>query len=172
VVSGVTVATAYLTHRGGPAHTVETPPRLGDFFQRPQLEQQMHISELQRQVIAHSAGQASHVRSAIYENSAGAAGSAPPQIILFIGGNLAGASPGGFISSFAGEFSGAHSTQPGTLGGQAFCVSAPASASGKVALCAWADNDTFGVVASPTMSVAQLSVRMRAFRPALERPVR
>ena len=45
--------------------------------------------------------------SAVYENSAGVSGSAPPQIFLFIGGNLAGESPAGFISSFTAQFKGA-----------------------------------------------------------------
>jgi hypothetical protein len=39
---------------------------------------------------------------------------------------------------------------------------------GKVALCTWADNDTFGLVASPTMDAVQLGEEMRTFRPGVE----
>jgi hypothetical protein len=39
---------------------------------------------------------------------------------------------------------------------------------GSVALCTWADNDTFGVVASPTMSAIRLAAQLRAFRPMVE----
>jgi hypothetical protein len=39
---------------------------------------------------------------------------------------------------------------------------------GSVALCTWADNDTFGLVASPTMDAAQLGAQMRAIRPDVE----
>ena len=52
-------------------------------------------------------------------------------------------------------------TSPGALGGQAACVNAQASVPGSVALCTWADNDTFGLVASPTMDAAKLAVQMR-----------
>jgi hypothetical protein len=41
-----------------------------------------------------------------------------------------------------------------------------------VALCTWADSDTFGVVASQTMPISQLAVQMRAIRPGVERPAR
>jgi hypothetical protein len=39
-------------------------------------------------------------------------------------------------------------------------------------LCTWADNDTFGVVASPTMTAARLAVRLRAIRPMVEHVAR
>jgi hypothetical protein len=39
-------------------------------------------------------------------------------------------------------------------------------------MCIWADNDTFGVVASPTMSLTQLSAQMREIRPTLEQPAK
>ena len=41
-------------------------------------------------------------------------------------------------------------------------------AAGSVALCTWADGDTFGVVASPTMNLTQLAAQMRAIRPGVE----
>jgi hypothetical protein len=162
--------TAFLTKgSGGPAHTLVVPSKLDSFVRRPALEKQMNAKQLQQQVIAKSAGQASHVVSAVYENSAGVAGTAPPQIVLFIGGNLAGVSPGGFISSFSGQFKGAQSTSAGSLGGKAACVNAQGSAAGTVAMCTWADSDTFGVVASQTMTLGQLSAEMRTIRPGVER---
>jgi hypothetical protein len=39
-------------------------------------------------------------------------------------------------------------------------------------MCTWADGDTFGVVVSPTMRLAQLAAEMRAIRPAVERAAR
>jgi hypothetical protein len=164
--------TASLMRGRGPSHTLVAPSRLGSFVRRPQLERQMNARQLQQQVIARSAGQASHVVSAVYENSAGVSGSAPPQIILFIGGNLAGVSPSAFITSFTNQFKGAQTTSAGSLGGQAACVNAQSSAAGSVALCTWADSDTFGVVASPTMGLSQLAAQMRTIRPAVEHPAR
>jgi hypothetical protein len=162
-------ATAFLTRTTGPSHTLVVPAKLGSFVRRPQLEKQMNAKQLQQQVVAKSAGQASHVVSAVYENSAGVADKAPPQIILFIGGNLAGVSPSGFVTSFSGQFKGAQATSAGSLGGKAACVNAEGSAAGSVALCTWADGDTFGVVASQTMTLSQLAVEMRAIRPGVER---
>jgi len=136
---------------------------------RTQLEQQMNAKALKQQVIAKSAGQASNMVSAVYENKAGVSGNAPPQIFLLIGGNLAGVSPAGFITSFTAQFKGAQATSAGSLGGQAACVDARGSAAGGVALCTWADGDTFGVLTSPTMNLAQLAAQMRAIRPSVER---
>jgi hypothetical protein len=164
--------TAFLTHRSGPSHTLVAPSKLGSYVVRPQLEKQMNGKQLQQQVIAKSAGQASHVVSAVYEDSAGVAGKSPPQIILLIGGNLAGVSPSAFITSFTDQFKGAQNTSAGSLGGEAACVNAQSSAAGSVALCTWADSDTFGVVASPTMGMVQLAAQMRTIRPEVERPAR
>ena len=172
VAAGAVAALKFVSRGGGRSHVLVAPSRLASYVRRPELEQQMNAKALQRQVIAKSAGQASHVVSAVYENSAGVSGSAPPQIFLFIGGNLAGESPAGFISSFTAQFKGAAAASPGSLGGQAACVDAQGSAAGSVALCTWADSDTFGVVASPTMGLSQLAAQMRAIRPSVERPAR
>ena len=93
-------------------------------------------------------------------------------MILFIGGNLSGVSASGFIASFTQQSKGAFVTSPGSLGGSAACVNAQASVPGSVALCTWADNDTFGVVASPTMTAARLATRLRAIRPMVEHVAR
>jgi hypothetical protein len=152
----------------GRSHELAVPSQLGSYVRRPQLEQQMNAKSLQQQVIAKSAGQASRVVSAVYENKAGVSGAAPPQIFLFIGGNLAGVSPAGFITSFTAQFKGAQATSAGSLGGKAACVDAQGSAAGGVALCTWADGDTFGVLTSPTMDLAQLATQMRSIRPSVE----
>lgn len=152
----------------GPAHVLTTPSTLGQYVRRPQLEQQMNAAALRQQVIARSAGQASHVQSAVYENSAGVSGKASPQIFLFIGGNLSGTSAAAFINGFRSQFRGAVLTSAGSMGGDAVCVNAQSGVPGTVALCAWADNDTFGVLASPTMHAPQLGAQMRLIRPGVE----
>ena len=149
----------------GPAHVLVAPDQLGAYVRRPQLEKQGNLAALQRQVIAKSAGQASHVVSGVYEASAGSS----PQMILFVGGNLSGVSASDFISSFTQQSKGSFVTSPGTLGGSAACVNAQASVPGSVALCTWADNDTFGVVASLTMNATKLAAEMRVMRPMVER---
>ena len=172
VLAGAAVVLGLGLLGGGPGHVLVTPDKLGSYVRRPQLEKQMNASQLQREVIAKSAGQASHVVSAVYEDGTSVASTKTPQMILFIGGNLSGVSPGGFIASFTQQSKGAFGTGAGSLGGSAACVNAQASVPGSVALCTWADNDTFGVVASPTMSAARLAVQLRAIRPMVERVAR
>ncbi|HUY47566.1 MAG TPA: hypothetical protein VMV92_17830 [Streptosporangiaceae bacterium] len=173
VLAGAVIMVALVVFGGnGPAHVLVTPDRLGAYVRRPQLEKQMNANQLQQQVMARSAGQASHVVSAVYENSTGVASGKTPQMILFIGGNLSGVSPGGFIASFTHQSAGAFVTSAGWLGGTAACVNAQASVPGSVALCTWADNDTFGVVASLTMNASNLAVQLRDIRPMVEHVVK
>jgi hypothetical protein len=168
VLAGAAAAAESGLFGGGPGHVLVTPDKLGSYVRRPQLEKQMNASQLQREVITKSAGQASHVVSAVYEDGTNAASTKTPQMILFIGGNLSGVSPGGFIASFTQQSKGAFETSAGSLGGSVACVNAQASVPGSVALCTWADNDTFGVVASPTMSATRLAAQLRAIRPMVE----
>jgi len=167
---GVVVVTvgALLLGGSGPTHALVTPAKLGAYVRKPQLEQQMNAKGLQQQVVAKSAGQASGVVDAVYEANSDAAGGSSPQVILFIGGHLSGVSPAGFITSFTDQFKGAQSTGAGSMGGRAACVNAQQNVAGSVALCTWADNDTFGLVASPTMDAAQLGAQMLAIRPDVE----
>ena len=125
---GVVVVTvgALLLGGSGPAHALVTPAKLGAYVRKPQLEQQMNAKQLQQQVVAKSAGQASDVVDAVYEANSAAAGGTSPQVILFIGGHLSGVSPTGFITSFTDQFKGASSTGAGSMGGQAACVNAQA----------------------------------------------
>ena len=168
VLGGAAIAVESGLIGGGPHHVLVTPEKLGSYVRRPQLEKQMNASQLQREVIAKSACEATHVVSAVYEDGTSATSTKTPQMILFIGGNLSGVSPGGFIASFTQQSKGAFETSAGSLSGSAACVNAQASVPGSVALCTWADNDTFGVVASPTMSATRLAAQLRAFRPMVE----
>jgi hypothetical protein len=171
VAAAVVVAIGVFGSDGTP-HVLVTPAKLGAYVRRPQLEQKMDAKQLQREVTTRSAGQARHVVYAVYEDSAGGADGKTPQIMLFIGGNLSGTSPGDFISSFTSQSRGATVTSAGSLGGEAACVGAQASVPGSVALCTWVDNDTFGVVASPAMNVSELAAQMRAIRPHVEHVIK
>jgi hypothetical protein len=167
VIAVAAAALLALRPGAGPAHVLVTPDRIGAFAMQPHLAKVMDAGQLQREIVTKSAGEAKHVVYAVYEDTTGAAARSGPQIILFIGGNLTGTSPDGFISSFIGEARGAQRTRAGSMGGQAACVS---KAPGSVAECAWADNDTFGVVASPTLTVSALAAELRTVRPQVEHP--
>jgi hypothetical protein len=124
----------------------------------------MGAQALRAAIVKKGSGEATHVVDAVYEISSGPAAKSGPLFILFIGGNLSG-SASSFISSFTGLLRGASVTNPGALGGQAACVPGYA---GHPAECAWADNDTFGLFASPTLSATALGNELRSMRPLVE----
>jgi hypothetical protein len=148
----------------GPAHTVSTPGKLKAFVLEPQLAKGMGAQALRADIVKKGNGEATRVVDAVYEISSGPAAKAGPVIMLFIGGNLSG-SASSFISSFTGLLPGAFVTSPGALGGQAACVPGYA---GHPAECAWADNDTFGLFASPALTANALGNELRAMRPLVE----
>jgi hypothetical protein len=148
----------------GPAHTVTTPTKLRAYVLEPQLAKGMGAQMLRSDIVKKGNGEATHVVDAVYEISSGPAAKSGPVIMLFIGGNLSG-SASSFISSFTGLLPGAFVTSPGALGGQAACVPGYA---GHPAECAWADNDTFGLFASPALSASALGNELRAMRPLVE----
>jgi hypothetical protein len=161
------VLVAFPSGPSGPAHTLVTPNQLGAFGRRPALEQQMNVSQLRQDVVNTSSGQARHVVEGVYESGNSVPGSTP-QIILFIGGNLANANPVDSVTSFTKRFKGATVTSAGTMAGKAVCVDATAAEPGSVAMCAWFDNDSFGEVVSPTMKASALANTMRQIRPKVE----
>ena len=91
--------------------------------------------------------------------------------MLFIGGQLSGASPNLSVKSFTQHFKGASLTGAGSMGGDAACVSAQ-SGTDDSTVCAWFDNNTFGELVSPNMSVSALANELRAIRPSVEHVVK
>lgn len=172
IIALATAALAGLFSHHGPPRALTVPAKIGGYARRPALERQMDVTRLRRQMIAKSAGQASHVVSAVYEKNA--PGNAAPAMILFVGGRLTGTSPQAFVTSFTDQFKGARHVAAGPLGGKAACanVSPQASVQGSLALCAWADSDTFGVVYSPTMRAKALGPQMRVVRAGVEHTAR
>jgi hypothetical protein len=184
VIAGAAVAFETL-HGGtpaGPVHQIVTPQRIGSYAQAPALAASMKAAQVRRTIVTQSNGEARNVVAAVYEGTASqpsaspspgrpAASSTAPgdaattQIVLLIGGNLSGTSATSFISSFIGKLSGAAPTSAGPLGGEAACVP---SSGGNPAECAWADNDTFGLVASPTLGAQALASEMRQMRLQVE----
>ena len=147
----------------GVPHTLVVPDQIGSYTKQPGLAKKMDAGALQKQIEA--TGEAKNVVYAVYQDRTGPAAQANPKIILFIGGNLTGTSAGGFIDTVTGKSAGAERVDPGPLGGSAACLP---RGSGGVAECVWADNDTFGVVTSPTLSVTDLANELRTARPEIE----
>jgi len=149
----------------GVPHTLVIPDQIGSYTKQPELAKKMDAGALKQQIVTQSAGEAKNVVVAVYQDRTGPAAKANPQIILFIGGNLTRTSDGGFIDTFTSQSAGAERIDPGPLGGSAACL--PRGSSG-VAECVWADNDTFGVIASQTLSVTDLANELRTARPEIE----
>jgi hypothetical protein len=162
--AAVVVTHPSLLRPGGPEHTIQAPANLLTYTQAPALAQGMGAETLRADIVRKGKGEASHVVDAVYEDNAHAESKSTPLIILFIGGNLAG-SASSFISSFTSMMPGAFVTSAGSMGGQAACI--PGTA-GRPAECAWADNDTFGLFASPALSASALGAQMRAMRSLVE----
>ncbi len=150
----------------GPVHTMATPAKIGTFARTVDLEHEADVNALKQKVIAMSAGQASDVKSAVYESGNSAAGNTA-QIVMFIGGHLANADPAASINSFTQQFHGAKVVSAGALGGKAACVQ-DGTGSNSVAMCAFFDNDSFGEVVSPTMNATALASVMQKIRPSVE----
>lgn len=194
VIAGAAVAFEMLQGGGpsGPAHQILTPARIGTYVQAPALAASMKAAQVRHSIVAQSNGEASNVVAAVYESTASQASPSPSpspghgstgaggagsssaspdapdgtsQIVLLIGGNLSGTSATSFITSFIGKLPGAVTTAAGPLGGEAACVP---SAGGNPAECAWADNDTFGLVASPTLDAQALASELRQMRIQVE----
>jgi hypothetical protein len=152
----------------GPPHSISTPTQVGSFVQKPSLASEMGASALRTAIVSGSGGEASHVVDAVYEDSTGVGAQSAPAIILFVGGNLSG-SAGSFIDSLTQALPGSFAANPGPLHGRAVCVPGQ---SGHPAECVWADNDTFGVIASPTLSATALGHELLLLRPLAEHVVR
>jgi hypothetical protein len=170
LVSLVIGAAGYLLIASSPeSHTITVPAQLGAFVKEPTLDSST-ASALRARIVAGASGEVSRVVAAVYEQSTGPGTSAGPQIVVFIGGNLTGSgSAGGFINGFMTNLKGSFITAGGQLGGQAAC--APGTKGGP-SECAWADNDTFGVVVSATLSADGLAAEMRQMRAQVERTIK
>jgi hypothetical protein len=167
----VVAMTVFRPGPDGPAHTLVTPSRLGTFSRSATLTRQMDVSELEKNIIAQSSGQASHLVSAVYQAGSPVSGGSSTQVMLFIGGQLSGASPDASVKSFIQHFKGASMTSAGSMAGEAACVSAQSGTEDST-VCAWFDNDTFGELVSPNMSVSTLAGEMRTIRPSVEHVVK
>jgi len=168
--SAIVVALAvagFVVLRPQASHVISTPASLGGYVRQ---QANATAEDLRHRIVAAAGGAVKSVVAAVYRRTTGPGTTKAPQIVVFIGGNLAGgASADSLISAYISRLRGAVTTSAGQLGGQAAC--APGSAGGP-AECAWADNDTFGVVVSATLNSAGLADVMRQIRPLVEHVAR
>ncbi len=167
LAAGVAVlaVAGYLLFGPQTPHAISAPATLGSYIRQ---QENATAEALKHRIVTAARGDVKNVVAAVYDQKTGT--SAGPQVVVFIGGNLAGsASASDLISAYMTQLHGAFTTSAGKLGGQAAC--APGS-NGGPAECAWADNDTFGVVVSATLKSAALAAEMRLMRPQVEHVVK
>ena len=90
---------------GPPAHEFAIPAKIGTYVRTVDLEHEASLTALRDEITETSAGQASHVVSAVYESGDSGAGGTT-QIIMFIGGRLANDDPTSSIASFTRDYPG------------------------------------------------------------------
>jgi hypothetical protein len=150
----------------GPAHQVVAPQAADGFTRSANLEKQLGVSAEAAKVEQASGGKASDLVSAVYQQGGLTPGS-NAQIFMFVGGKLAGADPSASVANFEQTYQGSAAVSAGSLGGKAACAETHLNGQ-SASMCVWFDNDTFGTVASPTMTTAKLAATMDAVRPSLE----
>jgi hypothetical protein len=151
---------------GGMAHTMVTPTALGPYKWTPDLEKNAGLTTLATSVTKMSDGQTSDIRARAYEKPA--SGGTAPQLLEVIAGRLPSTSPATSIITLIQKYPSAHVVPAGPMGGSAACFEQTAGTADSVAMCAWSDNDTFGILASPTLSAASLANLMVQDRPLIE----
>src|SRR5437773_1466064 len=87
---------------------------------------------------------------------------------LWLSLGLPGTSPASSIATLIHMHPGAHLVPAGPMGGSAACFEQTAGTAASVAMCAWFDNDSFGILVSPTLSAASLANLMMQDRPLIE----
>ena len=169
-VGCTTVAPGRPAHTAGPAapaRTITIPNQVNGFTRSPSLEQQTDVVALAAGVSKSSAGAASNVRSAVYEQGNLASG-ANAKIFMFVGGTLAHGAAAASFFNFERAYPSAHAVSAGSLPGDAACTTTAVNKE-STSMCVWFDQDTFGTLVSPTMTTAELATTMDEVRPSLER---
>jgi hypothetical protein len=151
---------------GGVAHTVVMPAALGPYKWAPDLDKNAGLPTLAASVAEMGGGQVSGIRARTYERPA--PGGAAPQLLEVIGGRLPSTPPASSIITVIRKYPGAHVVPAGPMGGSAACFEQTAGTADSTAMCAWSDNDSFGILTSPTLSVASLADLMVQDRPLIE----
>jgi hypothetical protein len=151
---------------GGVAHTVVTPAALGPYKWAPDLEKNAGLATLATSVAKMSDGQAGNIRSHAYEKPA--PGGTAPQLLEVIAGRLPSTSPAASVVTLIQSYPSGHIVPAGPMGGSAACFERTAGTADSVAMCAWSDNDSFGILVSPTLSAANLANLMVQERPLIE----
>jgi hypothetical protein len=151
---------------GGVAHMVVMPAALGAYKWAPDLEKNAGLPVLAASAAEIGGGQVSGSRARTYERPAPGGGS--PQLLEVIGGRLPSTPPASSVITLIRKYPSARVVPAGAMGGSAACFEQTAGTADSVAMCAWSDHDTFGILVSPTLNAAGLANLMVQDRPLIE----
>jgi hypothetical protein len=148
----------------GPAHTLSMPNKIGSSYVSSKVVDSGPQAKLRQEFVQR---QATDVQSGTYEDG-GVGMSATPLIVMTIEAHLANDNVASSIAGFMQEYKDAVMVPAGPMGGQAACAESKGSNADNAAICAWFDNDSFGVLVSPSMNANALAGELQTFRSAVE----
>jgi hypothetical protein len=151
----------------GPSHELVTPASVVSYQWSPALEKKSDLAALRKEFSQQLGIPISQVVSREYESGA-APGASTPEIVMYLGGHLPNQSPANSLANFQQKYKNAVQVNAGPMGGDAVCVETALGTTNSVAQCAWFDDDSVGVLDSPTMTISQLASVMLRFRPEVE----
>ena len=154
----------------GPAHTLSMPDSIGSSFVRSNFDSK-DVDKLRQEFVKMTNGQATDVQSGTFQSGGPAMGGVP-QIVMTLDAHLANDNPASSIAGFMKDYKSAVMVPAGSLGGEAACAEVPGSDADNVAICAWFDNDSFGMLVSPSMNANTLAGQLQTFRSAVEHVAR
>lgn len=151
----------------GPSHELVTPASVETYQWAPALEKKSDLPALRKEFSQQLGIPISQVVSREYESGA-APGGSTPEIVMYLGGHLPNQSPADSLRNFQQKYKNAVQVNAGPMGGVAVCVETALGTTNSVAQCAWFDDDSVGVLDSPTMTTSQLASVMLQYRPEVE----
>jgi hypothetical protein len=151
---------------GGASHSVVTPAALGTYQWAPTLEKNADFQDLKGTVARMTGGQATSMVAREYEKAS--TGGAAPQLLDVFGAHLPNTSPASSIAALTQKYPSAQVVSAGPMGGDAACFEQEMGTPDSRAVCVWFDDDSMGVLVSPTMSAADLANLMLKDRPQIE----
>jgi hypothetical protein len=151
----------------GPAHTLSMPQRIGSSFVVSKGVDGNSLTKLRNEFVQMTHGHATDVLAETYE-APGAGMGAAPSVVMTIDAHFPNDNAAASIAGFMQDFKGAEAVNAGPLGGEAACAESNTADANDMAICAWFDNDSFGVDLSPSMNASALAADLQTFRSAVE----
>ncbi|HEY1623183.1 MAG TPA: hypothetical protein VGG16_05235 [Streptosporangiaceae bacterium] len=153
--------------QSGPTHTLSMPNKIGSSFVRSNAVGAKDLYNLRQEFVQMTHGQATDVQSGAFQ-AGGPATGGTPEVVMTIDAHLANDDAASSMTGFKNVYKNAGTVSAGPMGGLAACAESTASNANDVAICAWFDNDSFGVLISPSMNARELANQLQTFRSAVE----